>query len=88
MAGGIDRAQDALDQPEAAVGGEAPQREALGRGETEWLGDGHGPVDELVAIAEQGDLEALAGEALDREHRSSAAGPPPTTSSCVRSGMD
>ena len=51
-------------QLEAAFGGDAREREALGDGEPERLGDGQRPVDEVVAITQQRDADAIAGEAL------------------------
>ena len=67
MVVGVDGAQCAALQPEAAIDGETFERKALWCGETEGLGHGERTVDERVLVAEQRDAHALAGETLDRE---------------------
>ena len=64
---GIDGAQFVEAQLEAALGGQPRQREVLGGCEPEGLGDGDRAVHERVAVADEGDRDAFAGQALDGE---------------------
>ena len=59
---GVDGADRAAAQREAAVVGEAGDREAAGGGAAERLGHGEGAVDELRGRVEEGDGDAVAGE--------------------------
>ena len=66
--GGVDLAQRAAERsakPRSAAMRRSEKRS--GDAETERLGDGDGAVDEVVAVAEQRDLDTLAGQALDGE---------------------
>ena len=65
--GRVDRAQAAEPQLQPAVGGEAREREALGGTAAERLGHRDRAIHERLLVAEQGDVNAVAGEALDRE---------------------
>ena len=74
----VHRGEAAALEPEAALRGQRGEREALRHAEAERLGHGLRPVGERVAIGEQGDAHAVAGEVLDGqgalEGRGAAAG--------------
>jgi hypothetical protein len=65
MAGPVDGAHGRVDEPEAALGGQAGEREPLWRRESERLCDCERPVHERLGRREQRDANTLAGEPLE-----------------------